>query len=219
MNRPVELYNSDCIKQLDLMLENKRIVTHSFTSPPYNRKRNDKYFNFNDDVADWFGFNCSAIDRLLKLTKGYIFYNLQANYYNKSDVFKIIGKYSDKIIGIHIWEKTNASPARSNQVTNAFEYFLIMGDSSLKSHQKHTKNIFKSSTNSTNKEKTHKAVMNIKAAIHFIKCFTNEGDIILDPFMGLGTTGVACKMLDRGFIGIEINKEYFDIAKQRINKS
>ena len=46
----------------------------------------------------------------------------------------------------------------------------------------------------------------------------NVGDIILDPFMGSGTTGVAAKMLRRNFIGIEISKKYFDIAKVRIEK-
>lgn len=43
--------------------------------------------------------------------------------------------------------------------------------------------------------------------------------IIIDPFMGSGTTGVACKELGRDFIGIEIDKEYFDIASERIEES
>jgi DNA modification methylase len=43
--------------------------------------------------------------------------------------------------------------------------------------------------------------------------------IIVDPFMGSGTTGVACKMLNKDFIGIEIDKKYFDIASKRINES
>lgn len=42
------------------------------------------------------------------------------------------------------------------------------------------------------------------------------GYTIVDPFMGSGTTGVACKKLNREFIGIEMDKEYFDIAKGRI---
>jgi DNA modification methylase len=46
---------------------------------------------------------------------------------------------------------------------------------------------------------------------------TNSGDTVLDCFMGSGTTGVACKNLNRKFIGIELNKEIFDIAKNRIN--
>ena len=48
---------------------------------------------------------------------------------------------------------------------------------------------------------------------------TNKADTILDPFMGSGTTGVACRMLRRKFIGIEIDKTYFDIAKQRIQNA
>ena len=42
--------------------------------------------------------------------------------------------------------------------------------------------------------------------------------VILDPFMGTGTTGIACKELGRDFIGIEIDKKYFDIAKERMEE-
>ena len=46
--------------------------------------------------------------------------------------------------------------------------------------------------------------------------YSKKGDTILDPFMGSGTTGCACKELNRKFIGIEINKDYYEIAKKRI---
>ena len=49
-----------------------------------------------------------------------------------------------------------------------------------------------------------------------IMSWSNEGDTVLDPFMGGGTTGAVCKQLNRNFIGMEISKEYFDIAKNRI---
>lgn len=49
-----------------------------------------------------------------------------------------------------------------------------------------------------------------------IKIHSNEGDTVLDCFMGSGTTGVACKNLNRNFIGIELDKEYFETAKKRI---
>lgn len=45
---------------------------------------------------------------------------------------------------------------------------------------------------------------------------TTENDVVLDCFMGIGATGVACKNLNRNFIGIELDKNYFEIAKQRI---
>lgn len=51
---------------------------------------------------------------------------------------------------------------------------------------------------------------------YLIKTFTNEGEIVLDSCMGSGSTGVACKNTNREFVGIELNKEYFDIAKNRI---
>ena len=46
---------------------------------------------------------------------------------------------------------------------------------------------------------------------------SNIGDTVFDPFMGSGSTGVACKQLNRNFIGIELDKQYFDIAESRIN--
>lgn len=51
---------------------------------------------------------------------------------------------------------------------------------------------------------------------YLIKTYTNEGETVLDFTMGSGTTGVACKNLNRNFIGIELDKEYFEIAKTRI---
>lgn len=51
-----------------------------------------------------------------------------------------------------------------------------------------------------------------------VKLWTNEGDTVLDFTMGSGSTGVACKNLGRSFIGVELDKDYFDIAKQRLKK-
>ena len=48
---------------------------------------------------------------------------------------------------------------------------------------------------------------------------SKEGDVVMDCFMGIGATGIACKELNRDFIGCEIDKTYFDIAEKRINES
>lgn len=52
----------------------------------------------------------------------------------------------------------------------------------------------------------------------FIENSSNELETVLDPFMGSGSTGVACKELNRNFIGMEIDEKYFNIAKDRIEK-
>lgn len=53
---------------------------------------------------------------------------------------------------------------------------------------------------------------------YLVKTYTNEEDLVLDFTMGSGTTGVACKNLNRNFIGIELDENYFNIAKERINE-
>lgn len=62
----------------------------------------------------------------------------------------------------------------------------------------------------------HPAVFPEKLAHDHILSWSNERDTVFDPFMGSGTTGVACKNLDRNFIGIELDETYFKIAQERI---
>jgi site-specific DNA-methyltransferase (adenine-specific) len=68
------------------------------------------------------------------------------------------------------------------------------------------------------KEKLHPTQKPIKLLMYLIKTYTKENELVLDFTMGSGSTGVACKYTNRRFIGIENNKEYFDIAKKRITK-
>ena len=65
---------------------------------------------------------------------------------------------------------------------------------------------------------THITVKPLSLIEHLIKLFSKEGATILDPFLGSGTTAVACINTSRKCIGIEINKEYFDICRERCKK-
>lgn len=71
--------------------------------------------------------------------------------------------------------------------------------------------------NSNNKY--HPTQKSTKCIEYMCLLSTNEGEIIIDPFMGSGTTGVACINTNRKFIGIELDKTYFDIACERIEKA
>jgi site-specific DNA-methyltransferase (adenine-specific) len=64
--------------------------------------------------------------------------------------------------------------------------------------------------------KQHETQKPIKLMLELVRDFSNEGETICDPFMGSGTTGVACVHTNRNFIGIELDKGYFEIAKNRI---
>ncbi len=62
----------------------------------------------------------------------------------------------------------------------------------------------------------HPTLKPVELAAHFIRLHTQPGDVVLDPFMGSGTTGVACVRTGRNFIGIEIDPTYYAIAEKRI---
>ena len=80
------------------------------------------------------------------------------------------------------------------------------GDRHPKTVQKHTR-----------ERGYHPTQKPVSLADLIIKSYTEEGDVVLDTFMGSGSSGVSAKKNNRNYIGIEINKEYYDIAKRRID--
>lgn len=75
-------------------------------------------------------------------------------------------------------------------------------------------------TNSSKKaDRQHPTQKPVALFEYLIKTYTSEGDLVLDNCMGSGTTGVACKNLNRNFIGMEKDDHYFNIAKERIEKA
>lgn len=67
-------------------------------------------------------------------------------------------------------------------------------------------------------QRLHPTQKPIELLEYLIKTYTNEGDLVLDNCMGSGSTGVAALKTDRDFIGIELEKRYYDIACNRINE-
>ncbi len=204
----------DCMKLMPTLPSN--CVDVVFTSPPYNRKRNDKYDFYNDQIDDYFKFLCHFTDECLRITKRHVIVNVQKNFYQKKDVCKYIGYYADKIVEIIIWEKSNPMPAGGNNITNAYEFFIVLGDTPLKSTGTYTKNVITTAINSS-MPKEHKAVMKKEVCEWFISKFTQENDIVLDPFLGTGTTACVCVEQNRHYIGYEISEQYYDMACERLD--
>ncbi|MEW5937924.1 MAG: site-specific DNA-methyltransferase, partial [Candidatus Thermoplasmatota archaeon] len=66
--------------------------------------------------------------------------------------------------------------------------------------------------------RNHSAAFPVSLPKWFIKLFTREGDVVLDPFLGSGTTALACIELNRRYVGIELMKEYYELAKSEVKK-
>ena len=235
----INLMNGDC---LELMKEiPDGAVDMVLTSPPYNmnlRIRNGKYCsrqivkeistkykNFSDNLSmeEYYTFNVNVLKEALRVSD-LVFYNVQFLTGNKPALFKLIGRFHDKIKEFIIWDKVNAQPAIQSGVMNSqFEVLLVLQNSKPYSRSFGTGQFERGTLSNCWRIKRgakrisgHGAIFPTELAEKVIGNFSREGSKILDPFMGSGTTGVAAKNLNRSFIGIELDEEYFNIAKERI---
>lgn len=120
------------------------------------------------------------------------------------------------------WHKTNAIPACNNTYMSDTEYCLLFREAgtSITGTVESKSKYYISSTNKRDKYKfEHSTIKPLKMVQSHILNSTNEGDIVLDPFMGSGTTAVACKNLGRQFIGFEVNPKWHKIACDRLNNT
>lgn len=130
-----------------------------------------------------------------------------------------VGKYDCKF-DIIIWNKINPAPLFNNKYLTDKEFCLYFrrGGYCNPMTYEDAKTVFYQSLNVKDKKKfKHPTIKPLNIIETLIKNSSKEKEIILDPFMGSGTTGEACKLLGRDFIGIELDEKYFKIAEQRIN--
>lgn len=118
-----------------------------------------------------------------------------------------------------IWVKPDAMPKFNGQGPalgheNIVSAWCGKGHSSWNGGGK--RGVFTHLTNDKGREGTHPTEKPLPLMRELVALFTNPGDLILDPFMGSGTTGAACVALGRRFIGIELNPVYFEVACRRI---
>lgn len=119
------------------------------------------------------------------------------------------------------WHKTNPTPTCGNKYLTDTEFCLFFREKGVKVYGEYkTKRTFYVSTKNLEDKKlyNHPTIKPLEIIKNLIINSSNEGDIVLDPFLGSGTTAVASKMLKRQYIGFEINKDYFETSLKRINK-
>ena len=132
-------------------------------------------------------------------------------------------EYGMRTRTIFTWHKTNPVPSfRKVNYLSSCEYAWIgsKGETGWTfnfKQQKEMHNFYESPNKTIYGVTEHPTEKPVSMMEHLLKIHTNENDLVLDCFMGSGTTGVACKNLCRDFIGIEMDKEYYQIAFDRIN--
>lgn len=122
--------------------------------------------------------------------------------------------------GVGVWHKTNPAPLCNFKYLGDVEYWIyIKGNKSRIGGSYATKSMVHRSTRNTKESKlyNHPTVKPIDLLEKFLINHTREGSVVFDPFMGSGSTGVVCVKLDRKFIGIEKDEQYFEVASKRIN--
>ena len=220
-----KLYNGDCLEKLNLIED--RSIDLVIIDPPYEIKTmkggwtigRRKYENEVSTMIN--GFSEEILDILCKKMKKINIYI----YCSKLQVPKLLNYFIDKKCNYEIltYNKTNPTPLCGNTYLPDTEYIIFAREKGVKIYGEY-KTKFKYYVDKVNKEDKkrygHPTCKPVSILTnHILNSTKNQGDVVLDCFMGSGSTGVACMNTNRKFIGIELDKNYFEIAKNRIEES
>ena len=234
MEKPYFIYNDDCLSVLRKIPDAS--VDLILADPPYNVTSNAAEIKFKTrsnigmtNAKDWDtsiydpAIILYEIKRILKPTGNCFFFTSHSLY---GRYYELFYPHFDKT-GVFVWHKTNPSPqirrsdflsstellftcwnkghtwnfGKQNEMHNFFESGICSGKERLKGEDKHI------------------AQKPVKLLEHIIKIASNPGDVVLDMYMGVGSTGVACIHLDRCFLGVEIDKKHFKNAEKRLEEA
>lgn len=167
-----------------------------------------------------YGIDYSIFDELCRVLK-HIYIYIWCSRDQILDITKYFVEEKKCRVNYLVWCKTNPTPFTNDMWLPDIEYCLCIKEATAPRYNDGIELKSKWYISSKNKEDRdlykHPTIKPLELVKRHILHSSNEGDTILDCFMGSGTTGVACKELNRNFIGIELDKEYYDIAVKRIN--
>ena len=233
-----EIFNDDCLKALEKIPEN--YIDLILTDPPYNlglfmknRQTNlkalrENHFSGKDwdnlEYLDWeekmdklfFHFS-----RILKAGKSIIMF---MSIIKVETIINIAEKNGFYYKTTGIWHKKNPMPRNKNlhfiNSTETWIYFTYKSKTSTFNNDGKTiHDFFETGLTPTSEKKhgSHPTQKPQSLLSHLIKLLSNENEIVLDPFMGSGSTGVSALKLKRKFVGIELDKSYYKISQKNLN--
>lgn len=223
----IKLHNADCLDIFNILQNNS--IDLIVTDPPYKIQPHGTHI-------------LSGMFNLDEAGKGKLFKDTEINLYEYAKEFKRVLKdnchcyvmcndynlqnFLNTFISAGfnfsravIWNKCNK--IYTSVYHTQHEYILIFNTGMRLINKLGTPSILsipniKLKNNNVNLHNTEKPVDLMKI---LIENSSNIDEVVLDPFMGIGSTGVACKLLNRSFIGVEIDKNYYEIASKRINNA
>ena len=129
-------------------------------------------------------------------------------------IYSFFDNQKDFMVRQCAWKKTNPAPVNGQHMwLSSFENCVFAKRRKTKFNQSCKSSVWEFPTG---RSKVHPTEKPLALFEYLVKSSSDEGDTVLDMCMGSGTTGVACKNLNRNFIGIELDKDYYEIAKKRL---
>lgn len=226
----MKLYNADSYTFIQQMLENKVKVHHIITDPPYNISKPNNFSSMRQrrqgvdfgiwdkgfDLLSWIPQYAEILDK-----NGSII--IFCSYRFLSFITQALESSNMIVKDVLIWQKSNPMPRNTTRrYVQDLEFAVWAVKSGAKwvfnkpSDVPYLRSIFTHALVSGREKLGHPTQKSLKLMKDLIQIHTNPNDVVLDPFMGSGSTGAACLELGREFIGIERDKKFFAMAQKRL---
>lgn len=225
------IYNNDAYDLIEELVINNSLVDHIITDPPYNISKSNNFSTMKSakrkgvDFGEW----DKEFDLFLWIHKYSKILNkngsiiIFCSYRSISYICDALEENDLLVKDVLKWVKSNPMPRNiSRRYVQDTEYAVWAVKKGAKWTFNKPEDVpylrpeFNTSTVSGKERTIHPTQKSLKLMEDIIKIHTNENDVILDPFMGSGTTGVAALLNSRKFIGNEIDKDYFNISNSRL---
>ena len=222
-----KVYNEDCLIGLKKIPDNS--IDLCVTDCPYKvisggtnskwesgwkvsvLKNNDgKIFDHNDiDFKDW-------IPEIYRVLKENADFYCMINVLNLEELLTVARECGFKLHNILVWEKNTANANRWYMKNCEFTCYFYKGEAKTINNpgSKQVQMFF----NPTG-DKYHPTEKPVSLMRFYIENSSQEGDLILDPFMGSGATAVACKESGRNYIGFEIDPKFYEVIEERLDET
>lgn len=211
-----KIYNDDCISFMNTLSEN--VFDLTLTDIPYNgvNRKSNGLRNLDKSFADILTFDLDTfLNEVYRVTKGTII--IFCGYNQLSEIYDFFKEKSRKNLGTVrqlVWEKTNPSPMNGQYIyLSGIENAIWFKKRGAAFNARCKNTVFRYPCG---RSKLHPTEKNHGLLQELILDNSNENDIVFDPCCGSGAHCLVAKENNRNYIGVEINKQYFDIATSRI---